>query len=482
MSTPRPGVSIIQRSTPPPRSTAVDTGVWFVTGLTDAGPLSPVLIGSMADYERIFGLRTAYSVLYDALDTYFREGGARAYISRIVGPAAVVASKNLLDAGAGISLVVTALGPGSFYNAIKVGVRAGGAGGTFVLFVQDSTNTEVETSPDLASQAAAVLWSANSSYIRVALGVTALNPAVVAAGALAAGADDRTNITDAQRQAAIDRFTSDLGIGQVSEPGNTTDTAHTRLLAHAYANRRSAILDAPDTPTVGTLKTSASAARAGNQRFGGMWWPWNTAPGYVAGTTRSVPPSALVAAICARNDARGVTVSDPGAGDNGVAQFVYALSQPAVDDTTRQQLNDAGVNVIRSVFTGVRVYGWRSLVDPIVDPEWRSFGTARLYMSIAGEGANIAETFLFDKIDGQGKKIAEFNGALSGMLQRYWNRGDLYGATALEAFFVDTGDQVNTPARIANNELHAVLNVKMAPFAEFVQIEIVKRAISESVQ
>jgi hypothetical protein len=53
----RPGVSIIQRSTPPVRSAPTDTGVWFVAGLADAGPVTPTLIRSMADYERIFGQR-----------------------------------------------------------------------------------------------------------------------------------------------------------------------------------------------------------------------------------------------------------------------------------------------------------------------------------------------------------------------------------------------------------------------------------------
>jgi phage tail sheath protein FI len=477
----RPGVRINQRTTPPTRTIPTDSSVWLVAGLTDAGPVTPLLIRSMADYERYYGLRTSYSVLYDALELYFREGGSKAYVSRVVGPAAVVASKNLLDAGAGISLVVKGLGPGAFYNTVKVGVRAGGAGGTFIVFVQDLNNVEVETSPDLASQQAAILWSAGSAFIRITLGATALAPAVVAAAVLAGGTDDRTNIVDANWQTALDALGPDLGVGQISAPGRTTDTGHLQVLAHASAKYRTAVLDAPDTPTVGTLQASTAAKRAGNQRFGGMFWPWVIIPGVLAGTTRSVPPSALIAGMLSRNDARGMGVNKAAAGDDGVSNFVTDLSQPAVADSVRQTLNDSSVNVIRRLFNTVRNYGWRSLVDPVVDPDWRDFGNSRLYMAIAGDGMAIAEGFVFDKIDGQGKTIAAFAGALTGMLQNYWNNQDLYGASAAEAFYVDVGGTVNTPTTIAAGELHAVLNVKMSPSAEYVEISIYKKPISEGV-
>lgn len=476
----RPGVNVTLRSTPPSRSAPTDTGVAFATGTSDLGPAyKPTAVRSMADFERIFGLRQTYSVLYDAIDLFFREGGNLVYISRVVGPAAVIASKNLLDAGAGISLVVTAIGAGATPNGYRVGVRAGSAGGTFVLFVQDATLTEVETSPDLVNQAAAVLWAKNSNYIRVALGVTALNPAVVAAAVLTGGTDDRTNIVDAQWQTALDAITPDFGPGQVMAPGRTTDPGHLQLVAHAAANRRVALLDAPDTATVATLQASAIGARNGSQRFAAMFAPWVIAPGVVAGTTRSIPPSALVAGCLARNDASLFGTADPAAGDLGISLYATDLTQPPFTDAQRGTLNTSGINVIRSMFNSIRIYGWRSLVDPLVESLWLSFGHARLYMAIAARGAVLSEAFEFDKIDGQGRKIAEFNGVLSGMLLDFYNNGDLYGATAADAFSVDTSAAVNTALTLANNELHAVLNVKMAPFAEMVQIEIVKRAITE---
>src|SRR5215831_5528347 len=436
----RPGVYISQRATPPPRSAPTDTGVWHIVCLADAGPLGPTLVQSMADFERIFGLRQSYAAMsYDSLDVFFREGGGSAMMNRVVGPAAASATKNLLDGSAAISLVATAIGPGAYYNAIKVGVRAGSAGGTVVIFIQDANSVEVEASPDLATQQAAQLWGQYSNYIRLSIGVSTNLPAVAAAAVLAGGADDRNNIVDANWASALALDTPDKGPGQVSAPGQTTSARHLQLLAHAAANRRIAVLDAPDTSTAATL----------------------------------------VAGLIARN--AGLGPASPSAGDLGISLFATALSQPAWDDPTRQTLNNGGVDVIRLMFGQVRVYGWRTLVDSTADPTWANLGGSRTFMAIASDASVIAEAYVFDKIDGQGKLMSSFSGALSGMLLDYFNNGYLYGGDPNEAFFVNVGNQVNTPTTLANNELHAVLNIRISPFGEFVQVEIVKRAITEAV-
>lgn len=481
----RPGYSISLRATPPVQSIPTDTGVWFVVGLTDTGLTVPQYVESMSDFTRIFGPRVSYSSLYDALDLFFREGGRRAYVSRVVGPAAVTASKNLLDAGAGISLVVSALGPGAGStgavsgNLLKVAVLAPLVAG-YRIQVLDNSNNVLETSPDLADQQSAVNWSKFSNYVRIALGASALNPAVVAAANLTGGTDDRGNITDTQWQAALDLFTTDLGPGQISAPGRTTDTGHQQLMAHADAKNRVAILDLPDSATSATLLASVAAARTTLGKRGAAFAPWLVMPGFTTGTTRTVPPSGLVAGKIAQADAE-FNPNVPAAGANGIAQYAYDLSQVAWDPATRNSLNAGGVNVIRDMFGTPRIYGWRSMVDPLVEPSWIDFGNSRLYMAIAAEASNIAETYVLAEIDGQGITISAFGGALKGMLIPYYNEGALYGATPDEAFFVDVGTQVNTPARIANNELHAVLSLKMSPFAEYVVIEIVKVGITEAV-
>jgi hypothetical protein len=453
--------------------------VWFVAGLTDKGLLIPQVVESMADFERIYGLRQSYSLLYDALDLYFHEGGRRAIVSRVVGPAAATAFKNLLDGVAAISLVVTALGPGAFGNSFKVAVLTPLVAG-YRIQVQDNAGVPLETSPDLADQAAAVNWAKNSSYVRIAVGASALNPSVVAGANLATGNDDRANIVDAQWLTALTLFSNDLGPGQVSMPGRTTDTAHQQLMAHADANNRVAILDLPDTVTAATLLTSVSTARGSLGKKGAAFAPWVIAPGVVSGTFRTIPPSGLVAARCTQVDAE-FNPNVPAAGTLGQAQFATDLSQIAWDGPTRNNLNLGGVNVIRNMFGAPRIYGWRSMVDPVAEPSWINFGNSRLFMAIAAEANNIAETYVLKEIDGQGIVISAFGGALKGMLIPYFNEGALYGDTPDEAFFVDVGTQVNTPTRIANNELRAVISLRMSPFAELVTLEIVKVGTTEAV-
>jgi phage tail sheath protein FI len=172
----------------------------------------------------------------------------------------------------------------------------------------------------------------------------------------------------------------------------------------------------------------------------------------------------------------------PSAGLNGISHTAVGLSQVPFTEGAggqREDLNNNGVNVImKRPSQLIEVFGWRTVVNAVTDPNWINFGNARLYMAIAADADQIAESFVFRVIDGKGQTMGEFNGALTGMLLSYYQQGGLYGLSPDQAFNVDTGSQVNTPQTLANNELHAVMNVRMSPFAEFVVIEIVKTPIT----
>lgn len=473
---PRPGVTVSLLDVPTGVSVPTNTGTWFAAGLTDKGALGAQLIQSLNDFVTVFGDRQTYSVLYDAVDLFFREGGNRVYISRVVGPTPTYGTRNLLDAGAAISLVVTANGPGAWSANYKVAVVAGTGGGTFKIQVTDAANVVLEDSGDLDDNNAAVLWANGSKYIRLALGASANDPAVVAPTALSAGTDDRGNITDTQWANALALFSSDLGPGQVSAPGRTGSAAWTQLTGHALNNNRVAILDSQNIATVATLQSDAEGI---NSRFAAMFAPWVVIPGLVtaAGSLRTAPPSGLIAGLIARNDPT-VGTNRPSAGVYGASQFVSNLSQNSWTDTERASLNGSGVNVIRR-FNGIRVYGWRSTADPVSDTNWLDFANVRLYMQLIAEFNQIGENFVFDEIDGlNGTTIGGFRAGLGGVCAQHYNQRELFGDTPEQAFFVDTTTP-NTTATLAANELHAVVNVKMAPMAEWVQIQVVKRQLSE---
>jgi hypothetical protein len=418
------------------------------------------------------------SPVYDAVELFFREGGNRLYVSRVVGPAAVTAFKNLLDGSAGVALIVSANSPGVWGNSLQIAVINVG-GGTFQLQVTYN-GAIVETSPTLTTTADAVAWSSGSDYVTVTQGASTNDPVALAAASLATGSDDAGSITDVHYANALARFSKDLGAGTVSQPGRTGSQAHLDTLAHAAANNRAAILDGTDTATVSTLTAQATSDRAGtNGRFGALFAPWVIIPGITPGTVRTAAPSGLVAGLVSRNEGL-LSPNAPSAGDNGVARYAIGLSQNDWIDSDRSTLNLAGVDVIRILSAQLKVYGWRSLADPNTEPDWLNFGNARLFTAISADAEIVAEAYVLNQIDGQGLLISQFGGDLTAMLLTYWNEGSLYGATPDLAFLVDVGNQVNTDATIAAGELHAVLAVRMSPMSEFVIIQVVKVPITES--
>ncbi len=473
----RPGVivSLLEQATPV--SISIDTGTWFAAGTTDRGPSNVATkIQSLDQFTTLYGARQSYSVLYDAVETYFREGGQNVYIGRVVGPAATSGFLNLNDASAAVSLVATALGPGAWSANYKVGVVAGGGAGTFQIQVTDINNVILEQSSDLANQGAAVAWSQYSNYIRITVGASANNPQNVAPAVMSAGNDQRASITDNEWANALLLFSASLGPGQVSEPGRTSAVAHGQLKTHAEANGRVYLADLPDSATVATLLSSAADS---SSRFGAAFAPWVVVPGITVGTVRVVPPSAFIAGVIARNDP-SYGSNMPAAGNLGQALFATDLSQVDWTDANRTSLNSGAVNVIRRMFGGIRNYGWRSLTNPTSDASWVDFGNARLYMDLAAELNLVGENFMFNEIDGQnGTTITGFHDALVGQLMQHYNADEFFGDTAEQAFAVDVGPSVNTLQTIANNELHAVCRIKMAPFAEQVVIQIVKRQVTQ---
>lgn len=471
-----PGVEVILRDTMTPNAPPTDTAAWFACGIAEKGPAAPVKVTSIGSFLRQLGIRQSDSPLYDAVDAFFREGGAVAWVSRVLGPSAAQSTVTLNDASAGASLTVKAASAGEWGDDLTVQVTAGDAGGEFILVIALS-GTTVETSPSLATVADAATWSEASEYVAITA-AGANDPAVVSATSLTGGTDDRASVVDADWQTAIDRFTKELGPGQVSYPGRTTSAAHGQLLTHAGANNRVALLDAVSSGTAATLVSAAAAVRTNAEaKRGAMFAPWPTMVGAGGVGTRSVPTSGVVAGIIARVD-RTDGPQQAAAGDNGLS--LTALSVPyAWTDAERETLNTASVNVIREQYGQRKVYGFRSLVNGETSPAWRDFTAARMVMAITAQADAIGERFMFRTIDGRGFTIGEFGASLAAMLRAHYDRGALYGDVADEAYRVDVGPSVNTPESIAAGELRAVIAFRVSPTAEYVVVELVKAPTQE---
>ena len=420
----RPGVDVISRALPPPRSAPTDTGVAFVIGDTPQGP-AIALVHSMTEYVSTFGDRgTPGDPTYDAADTYFREGGSKLYVAPT-------------NAVTGFSVEATSA------DELEAMTRA------------ELDEVAADRGLDPADYG-------TKAEVLAALAPTTLSVDTGVASALAA-------------------LTKDLGPGQVFLADPTLAAVadnQSALLAHCAACNRVALLSCADGDASVLGAAGLALQTDANARYGALFAPSAVIPGMVAGTTRTVPYAAVEAGIIARNDAV-YNPNQPGAGIYG--QAVYALDLTGrYSDADYEALNTKGVDMAKLVYGGVRTYGYRSLVDPVATPAWLMFGNARLNMAIVADAEAIGENYLFAQIDGRGHTLADFNGDLAGMLLGYYNEDAIYGDTPEDAFYVDTGSSVNTPETIANGELHAVIGVRMATAAEWVEIEIVKVAVNEA--
>lgn len=427
----RPGVEVVSRALPPPRSAPTDTGVGFVIGPTEDG--DPVtLTQSLTEYTALLGGRTTGNeATFDAADSYYREGGSKLYVAR------------------------TNADPGTLSAPEPP---------------PSTSELEAMTRAELDSFAAD----------------NGLDPAEYATKAdLLTAIDERLGAmpqaVDAGIALALAALSKDYGPGQVFIADATKAAVvdnQSALLAHALACNRVAVLSCADGDKAALLAAGAALQTDANARYGALFAPSAEVPGVVAGTTRTVPYAAVQAGIIARND---VAYNPNIAAAGELGQALWALDvNGRYSDVDYQTLNEGSVNMARLIYGGVRTYGYRTCVDPDAVPEWLDFGWARLNMAITAQAEAIGERYVFSQLDGRGRTLSRFGGELSAMLATYYDAGALYGETAAEAFNVDVGGSVNTPETIANGELHAVLEVRMSPFAELVRIEIVKVSTTQA--
>jgi hypothetical protein len=383
------------------------------------------------------------------------------------------------------SITVTAIGPGAYANGYKVVVAT--VTGGYTIQIQDSNSNPLETSNVCVTVGDAVLYGQTSSYVTI----VATGSGVPTAGTytLATGADDAVDITTTQYAAALAQFTYGMGPGQVSAPGQTTTAILTAVQAHATLNNRRAFGDLADTAFASSSSATATlvAAAAPITALGtgahdiSLWAPWVDIAPVVGGTgTRQVPPSAIAAAAYAVVDVLG-NPNQAAAGVNGIVTGILDVRQAFVD-ADRQTLNYAGVNVIRAMAGGFRIYGFVTACNRITDPLYWQLPNTRLDMYIRAQGEAIAEEYFASQIDGQGLDAARYGNQLTLMLgQLYSPVGALFGATAQDAFSVDTGSDVNTLTSEAAGNLTATLAYRRSPGAEQVNLNLVRVPITQAV-
>jgi hypothetical protein len=463
---PGPDVQILDAA--PGAGAQTDTATAFMAGLADRGKTSDQLttadaVTSLADFTTKFGPKQTYNTVeYDAVEAFFAEGGARLYFSRKAGPAKVKAQANVPTVTPKFTAIAKSVG--AWANNLTVTVASG------VITIREN-GVLVETSPTLADVVAAQTWSASSSYIDITpVGTGALTDS--AAVALTGGADDRTNITDTQIQAALDRFGKELGPGQVMLPGDTRAAAHTMLATHARDRNRFAYGDPPDTPTVATITALGTGMRAQGRELARhiqIFDQWYQAPGSSPGSTRLIAPSAVQAGLAARVDAGGnpnVAVAGPRAVSRLATGLKYART-----DADREALANAGVTAIIAAPEGIQPYDDVTPVDPVADPEWLGAAGNRFVMRAISDSIAIARAHMFNQNSGPAD-LGDVAGDVKGMLAGWRRQRALFSrdGTAESAFRVDLS--ANTPTTAEQRKLIIGEALRISPNNRQVVVQI----------
>jgi len=242
---------------------------------------------------------------------------------------------------------------------------------------------------------------------------------------------------------------------------------HCEKMADRFAILDS-ILGATPALTLGSTLQTQRAAVESARGYAALYYPWITIadPSSTTDATLLVPPSGHVAGIFSRSDdQRGVHKAPA----NELITGSVGLER-LIDSATQGDLNDNGINVLRS-FAGGRptVWGARTTVPP-AQTTWRYVNVRRLFLFVEKSVQDGIRWAVFEPNDlTLWKKLSR---TLTEFLTRVWRSGALFGATAAQAFYVKIDEENNPPALRALGQV--IIEIGLAPVrpAEFVVVRI----------
>ncbi|MBK1699982.1 phage tail sheath family protein [Thiococcus pfennigii] len=296
---------------------------------------------------------------------------------------------------------------------------------------------------------------------------------------------------DAKRRTGLACLEPIDEISIVAAPGYTDSGSYDHLLSHCEAlGDRVAVLDAPlkvdDTDRLKEMSqnqapasteadgepSTRSRARSGlrprdsDSGYGAFYFPWLRMhePAEFGRGIVAVPPSGHVAGIYARVDAtRGVHKAPANEVIRGAIGLEYAVTH-----AEQAELNRKGVNCIRTITNGIRVWGARTLAPEA--SESRYINVRRLLNFIKESIREGTNWTVFEPNDEMLRQSVVRD--VSNFLRMQWRTGALVGSRAEEAFFVKCDAENNPPEAVDNGQL--IIDIGLCPSkpAEFVVFQV----------
>lgn len=503
-----PGVYVeeVERGAKPIEGVSTSTAGFL--GEAERGPIEPERVTSFSDFRRIFGGPTEGSNLAYAVDGFFRNGGGRAYIARIVPNEwretdDAVASATL-DGVSEDVIEVTAVGPGSWGTNVAVWIDDATLGRTDQFKVTigywrdlpDVTDIEYsnesETDPGLIQQygepdheevydnlstdeSKSNFYESRINSASTLVDMTQVNggrpengTAILSAShdftAESVGTDDFQGEDTAGERTGFEAFKEIDEISIVCVPDENAHTGlRDRIIEHCENDMedRVAVLQ-PDT---GTRPSGVETeAEADDTSYAALYYPWLTVLDPDTNVEQLVPPGGHVAGIYARSDTEHGVHKAPA---NEVVRGIQSLELNLTKED-QASLNPKGVNCIRSFRgRGIRVWGARTLSS---DPSWKYVNVRRLLLFIEESIDEGTQWVVFESNDE--RTWARVRQTIGNFLTSVWNNGALMGSTPEEAFYVKCDRSTMTQDDIDNGRLICEIGVAPVKPAEFVIFRI----------
>src|SRR5690349_9621330 len=252
-------------------------------------------------------------------------------------------------------------------------------------------------------------------------------------------------------------------------PGQTSAAVQDALLSHCETRKdRFAVLDSPETITGGVDKLP----KPRDSKYGAYYFPWIQVYDPDKGNI-FVPPSGHIAGVYSRTDSeRGVHKAPANEIVRGALGLKYNVSKGEQD-----LLNPKGINAIRFMNGGIRIWGARTLSS---DPSWRYISVRRLFIMVESSIERATQWVVFEPNDHRLWKRVQRT--IASFLTLLWRNGALMGTSPEQAFYVKCDDETNPPEVIDAGQL--VVEIGLAPIkpAEFVIFRIGQMASGGGVE
>lgn len=491
----RPGVYVTERLLPAPISaegTANAAGA--VIGQFGQGPETVTLVTSWYDFVKKFGGYDAAFPASFGVGQFFKNGGTELYVRRVLGEDAVAAAATVAGTSSGTLGTVTAKSKGEDGNLLRVQFTPAGVSGYYNLTVYKETGVSAGTTDDaVLEQFLNVKFtdSASSDYVVTVLAqesayitMTIADGALGATGAIVplTSGDNGVAATSDEFEAALEDFSAVDRLLVIFAPevlkgtseGGLGDTGgaavHDALVSWAIANNGFAVLDTKADLTV-TAALAYSEGR-GLSANAAVYYPniYIADPlGRNASSLRKVGPAGSAAGLYLATDRQFGPFKAPAGIRQAIGGAVATERQFTSADLDALNGDAYPINAIRNVpGAGVVIMGARTLKQDGTPNRYVS--SRRSLMYIKRQLESISEFALFENNDE--RLWSRLRTSISVFLNEYRNQGGLRGTTEAEAFFVKIDTENNTPATIANGEVHVEVGVALEYPAEFVVITL----------